>query len=134
VVMNRRHGSFLVLCLMASLNVANPAAQSTNSDVVTLAAPVFQADGSHHTPAQQRRASRDSLGNGAIVGALIGAAAFGAFGAVLCHSFQEEDGPSCVPDTFRFAAIGGAIGTGAGLAIDAARSRRGVTVRFVISF
>ena len=29
--------------------------------------------------------------------------------AALCHAYQEEGGASCVPDTLRFAAIGGAI-------------------------
>lgn len=85
-------------------------------------------------PSPQRVGSRDSLRNGAIIGAVIGAAAFGAFAATLCHAYQEKGGASCVPDTLRFAAIGGAIGTGAGLAIDAARSDRGVTVRLAISF
>ena len=59
---------------------------------------------------------------------------FGAFAAALCNTYQEEGGASCLPDTFRFAAIGGAIGAGAGLAIDAARSHRGVTVRIAIRF
>ena len=85
-------------------------------------------------PSQQRVGSRDSLRNGAIIGAVIGAAAFGTVAGILCHAYQEEGGPSCVPDTLRFAAIGGAIGTGAGLAIDAARTDRGVTVRLTISF
>jgi hypothetical protein len=82
----------------------------------------------------QHVGSRDSLRNGAIFGAVIGAVALGAIAATLCHAYREEGGASCVPDTLRFAAIGGAIGTGAGLAIDAARSQRGVTVRFAITF
>ena len=83
---------------------------------------------------QRRVKSRDSLMNGVIIGAVIGAVAFGAFTAALCHAYQEQGDPSCVPDTLRVAAIGGAIGTGAGLAIDAARSHRGVTVRLAIRF
>lgn len=86
------------------------------------------------TFAQQPVRSRDSLRNGTIIGTVIGAAAFGAFAAVLCNAYQEEGSGSCLPDTLRFAAIGGAIGAGAGLAIDAARSQSGVTVRFVIRF
>jgi hypothetical protein len=81
-----------------------------------------------------RVGSRDSLRNGAIIGAVIGAAASGTLAATLCRAFQEKGGASCVPDTLRFAAIGGAIGAGAGLAIDAARTDRGVTVRLAISF
>jgi hypothetical protein len=84
--------------------------------------------------AKQRTVSGDSLRNGAIIGTVIGAAAFGAFAAALCNAYQEEDDASCVPDTLRFGAIGGAIGAGAGLAIDAARDQRGVTVRFAVRF
>jgi len=87
-----------------------------------------------NAPPQQRAGSRDSLRNGAILGAVIGAVAFGASAAIVCKAYQEKGGASCVPDTLRFAAIGGAIGAGAGLAIDAARTDRGVTVRLAISF
>jgi hypothetical protein len=79
--------------------------------------------------------SRDPVKNGAIIGAVIGAVGFGVFAATLCHVYREEGGPSCMPDTLRFAAIGAAIGTGAGLAIDVARSRHpGVTVRVAVRF
>ena len=84
--------------------------------------------------AQQRTVARDSLRNGAIIGTVIGAAAFGAFAAALCNAYQAEGDPSCLPDTLRFGAMGGAIGAGAGLAIDAARNQRGVTLRFAIRF
>jgi hypothetical protein len=83
---------------------------------------------------QQSVRSRDSLRNGTIIGTVIGGAAFGAFAAALCNAYQEKGGASCLPDTLLFAAIGGAIGAGAALAIDAARSHRGVTVRFAIRF
>jgi hypothetical protein len=83
---------------------------------------------------QQSLGTHDSLNNGAIIGTVIGAAAFGAFAAALCHAYQEADGASCLRDTLRFAAIGGAIGAGAGLAIDATRSQRGVTVRLAVRF
>ncbi len=86
------------------------------------------------TIGQQPVGSRDPLSNGAIIGAVIGAVAFGAFAAAVCHAYQEEGGASCVPDTLGFAAIGAAIGTGTGLAIDAARSHRGITVRLAIRF
>ena len=88
----------------------------------------------HISAPPQRVGSRDSLKNGAIIGAVIGAVGFGALAGVLCHAYQEKDGPSCVPDVLRFTVIGGAIGAGAGLAIDAARSQRGVSVRVAIRF
>ena len=94
----------------------------------------FAANATNDTFGQQRLRSRDSLRNGAIIGTVIGVAAFGAFAATLCNAYQEEGGASCVPDTLRFAAIGGAIGAGTGLVIDATRSHRGVTVRFALRF
>jgi hypothetical protein len=84
-------------------------------------------------PPPQRAASRDSLRNGAVVGAVIGAAALGVFAGTLCHAYREKGGASCAPDAIRFAAIGGAIGLGAGIAIDVARSS-GPMVRLSIAF
>ena len=83
----------------------------------------------------QPGSSRDTLKNGAIIGAVVGAVALGTFGAFYCHLYQEEHGPSCRSDTLRAAAIGAAIGTGAGLALDAAFTRHpGVTIRIGIKF
>ena len=68
---------------------------------------------------------RDSLANGTLIGAAIGAAAAGVVGGVICKLFQEPSDPSCVGDAFRVAAVGAAIGAGAGVAIDAALTRQG---------
>ena len=84
-------------------------------------------------PPVQRPASRDSLRNGAMIGAAVGAAALGGLAATICHVHRESGGPSCVPDWLRFAAIGGAIGLGAGIAIDVALST-GPMARVTISF
>jgi hypothetical protein len=79
--------------------------------------------------------SRDTLKNGAIIGAVVGAVSVGALGALICNLYQEEGGPSCLSDTLRVAAIGAAIGGGAGVAVDAALSRNaGVTVRVGVTF
>jgi hypothetical protein len=80
-----------------------------------------------------RAASRDSLWNGAVIGAAVGAAALGGLAATICHVHREKGGPSCVPDALRFAAMGGAIGLGAGIAIDVARSS-GPMIRLSIAF
>lgn len=88
------------------------------------------------TPAAAQPAaggSRDSVRNGTLLGAVIGAAAAATTAAVLCRAYQEKGGPSCVPDTLRFAAVGGALGAGTGLVIDISR-HRGVTVRFGVRF
>ncbi len=83
----------------------------------------------------QRRSSRDTLENGAIIGAVVGAAGLGALAALICNAYQEEGGASCLRDTLRGAAIGAAIGIGAGVAVDAAFTRHaGVTVRIGVTF
>ena len=84
-------------------------------------------------PPPQRAASRDSLRNGAVIGAAVGAAVLGGLAATICHVHRERGGPSCVPDSLRFAAIGGAIGLGAGIAIDVALSSSPM-VRVTIAF
>jgi hypothetical protein len=81
--------------------------------------------------AAQGRPPRDSLKNGTIIGAVVGAVALGTFGAFLCNLEQEAGDPSCLPDVLRVAAVGAAIGAGAGLAVDAALSRHGGVTVFV---
>jgi hypothetical protein len=78
-------------------------------------------------------APRDSLRNGALIGAAVGAAVLGGLAATICHVHRERGGPSCVPDSLRFAAIGGAIGLGAGVVIDVALSS-GPMARVTIVF
>lgn len=121
---------------------------STNESQRAMAAPhglqsIFKFDGvpagirdSLHRPQPAQDAPRrDSLTNGLIIGAVVGAAAFGGFGAILCKAYQEPQGPSCVSDTLRFVAIGAAIGAGGGLAIDAALTRQsGVRVSIAVRF
>ena len=85
------------------------------------------------SPPPQRAASRDPLRNGAVIGAAVGAAVLGGLAATICHVHRESGGPSCVPDSLRFAAIGGAVGLGAGIAIDVALSC-GPMARVTIAF
>ncbi len=76
----------------------------------------------------------DSLTNGVLIGAAVGAIALGGFGAILCNALQEPGDPSCLGDTFRIAAVGAAIGAGAGLAVDAVLDRGGVRVSIGVRF
>ena len=87
-------------------------------------------------PARMPQGSaRDTLANGAVIGAAAGAAGAAAVAALICHVYQEKGGPSCWPDTLRGAAIGAAIGTVAGVTIDAAFTRKaGVALRVGVSF
>jgi hypothetical protein len=79
--------------------------------------------------------ARDSLANGAIAGAIVGAVGVGAFGAFICHLYRQRGGPGCLPDALRGAALGAAIGAGAGIAVDAALTRHaGVLVRVGLAF
>lgn len=83
----------------------------------------------------QRGRTRDSLRNGTVIKAVVGAAALGGLAAVVCKAYQEPRGPSCLKDTLRLGAVGAAIGAGAGLVVDAALSRRpGVSVSVGIRF
>ena len=61
----------------------------------------------------------DSIKDGAIIGAIIGAAALGGFGAWICYAMHEPSDPSCAPDVLKIAAIGAGIGAAGGAGIDA---------------
>jgi hypothetical protein len=65
----------------------------------------------------------DSIKNGAIIGALVGAAALGGFGAWICHALHEPSDPPCLPDVLKVAAIGAGIGAAGGAGIDAMLAR-----------
>ena len=87
------------------------------------------------TQPAQRGSSRDSLKNGAVIGAIAGAVGLGALGGLICHLYQAEGDASCWSDTLRVAAIGAAIGTGAGITVDAALTRHsGIAVRVGVTF
>lgn len=70
-----------------------------------------------HPPAPPRR--QDSLANGAIIGAVIGAAALGISGGVICHLLREPGDPPCWQGILRVSVIGGAMGGAAGAGVDA---------------
>ena len=86
------------------------------------------------SPALSKNGSGDSLTNGTLIGAIVGAVALGTVGAVICKAFQEPSDPSCVGDSLRVAAIGAGIGAGVGIAVDAARQSGGVRVRLSVKF
>ncbi len=81
----------------------------------------------------QPPSSRDSLKNGAINGAVIGALALGGLAAVICGATESRE--VCLDDTLVAAAIGAGIGVGAGVIVDAALIRdHGVRVSIGIGF
>ena len=69
---------------------------------------------------------RDSLVNGIVIGAVIGGAALGGFGALICNVLKEPGDPSCWGGVLAVGAIGAGIGAGAGAGIDALLARSGL--------
>lgn len=67
---------------------------------------------------------RDSLANGAIIGAIVGGVAMGAFGAWICVMTGEEGDPPCWRGILTISALGVGIGAAAGVGIDALAARR----------
>ena len=61
------------------------------------------------------RGDRDSVWNGALIGAIVGAAVFGGFVTFLCNALQEPSDPSCLGSSLMGIGVGaGALG-GAGI-------------------
>lgn len=65
------------------------------------------------------RDDRDSVRNGAIIGAIVGAAIFGGFVTLLCNALQEPSDPSCLGSSLMGIAIGAGGGALGGAGIDA---------------
>ena len=65
------------------------------------------------------REDRDSLKNGALIGAIVGGIALGGFVGWLCNMLQEPSDPSCLPPSLLYTGVGAGIGAAAGLGIDA---------------
>jgi hypothetical protein len=146
--MNRLMSLALILCVASSGRALGAQAEtptvSTHTAIPSAVAlrlvdvrwgPLAMEPSASVAQPAQRGSSRDPLKNGAIIGAIAGAAGSAAFAAVICQLYQEEGGRSCLPDTLRFAAIGTAIGIGAGVTIDASLTRQpGVAVRIGVTF
>ena len=71
-------------------------------------------------PARERR---DSVKNGAAIGAIIGGIALGGFVGWLCNALQEPSDPSCLPPSLLYTGVGAGIGAAAGAGIDALFAR-----------
>ena len=72
-----------------------------------------------HPPAPAQQPSRDSLKNGTIIGAVVGAIALAAPGAFICHMLREPGDPPCWKGVVTVGAIGAGVGAAAGAGIDA---------------
>ena len=68
-------------------------------------------------PAMRER--RDSVKNGALIGAVIGGIALGGFVGWLCNVLQEPSDPSCLGPSLLYTGVGAGIGAASGAGIDA---------------
>ena len=69
------------------------------------------------------RERRDSVRNGAVIGAVISAVALGGFVGWLCNMLQEPGDPSCLPPSLLYTGVGAGIGAAAGAGVDALFAR-----------
>lgn len=69
--------------------------------------------------ATQPQGQRDSLKNGAVIGAIIGTAVMGTGVGLLCKALQEPTDPSCWGSVGIGALYGAGIGVAAGVGLDA---------------
>ena len=69
--------------------------------------------------ATQTQGQRDSLKNGAVIGAMVGAAVMGTGVGLLCKALQEPTDPSCWGSVGIGALYGAGIGVAAGVGLDA---------------
>jgi hypothetical protein len=81
-----------------------------------------------------RTSGNDSLKNGSVFGAIVGAATAFAFGKSLCHAIREEGDPSCLRPALVLTAPGAAGGAAAGAGIDALLDGGRPVVRFTVRF
>ena len=65
------------------------------------------------------RSRRDSLKNGTVIGAVVGAAVMGGFVTFLCHALKEPGDPPCWHSSGLAIAIGAGAGALGGAGIDA---------------
>lgn len=129
-----------VSCLLACLVPASAFAQPFSPDpalgrlerAVRATAPAL-AEATAAGPRDWRQASgprRDSVKNGAIIGAVIGGVGLGIFMTYVCHALVDSDPPEC----WKVGLVGGVAGAGigglAGAGIDALfQTRRSVAFR-----
>lgn len=73
---------------------------------------------------------RDSLKNGAIIGAVIGGAAMAIFSTFLCNALHEEGNPPCWRGVLTVSALAAGAGAAAGAGIDALAARNSPSFDF----
>ena len=114
------------ICILAAFVVtAHPSpalAQSTPPAKLIISKSAF-ADALATPAMAQTTHRRDSLKNGAIIGAIAGAAVFGGYVTFLCNALQEPSDPSCLGSSLLGIGLGAGIGAAAGAGFDALAQR-----------
>lgn len=122
------------LCCIAVLTIAVssqpvlaqgrlPDAPSQKLIVSERAIAMALADSARGLTTSSQASSRDSIKNGAIVGAVLGAVAMGGFAGWLCHQLREPSDPPCWKSVAYAGALGAGAGAAAGAGVDALISR-----------
>ena len=125
----------MTLALAASLATAAP---QTNGSTRGTIAQYLERAAFHAAPLEARdrltqARPRDSLKNGAVIGAVVGGAAAGLMIGYLCHVFNDSDELRCWQPVLLWTALGAGGGALVGAGVDALFQRRIVfraTVRF----
>jgi len=89
------------------------------------------ANGLAAAAAAQSSRPRDSLRNGAVIGAVVGVVSAAVFGGYICHALAEEGDPPCWRSLGPILALGAGAGAAIGVGVDVlhARSARIVPIR-----
>jgi NhaP-type Na+/H+ or K+/H+ antiporter len=126
----------IIIAMLTTVIVPLPvAAEPLDERAATrLVIPPELLDESRLTTAAAARQSRDSVANGALIGAVIGGVALGLFGGIVCTALREEGNPPCWRGVLVIGAIGAGIGAAAGAGIDALRSPTQPAVRVRLRF
>ena len=106
---------FLALAPVAA-SAGQRVEQSESARLIVSSKAVADALAAEQPPTRERR---DSVKNGALIGAVVGGIALGGFVGWLCHMLQEPSDPSCLPPSLLYTGVGAGIGAAAGAGIDA---------------
>lgn len=117
---NMRTLAVLMLLAVATPSVAQEVVDHPRRLMISEAA---MAGGLVKEPPAPALQQRDSILNGTIIGAVIGAAVLGSIGTTFCVLLKEPGEPSCWRSFAQTGALGAVIGAGAGAGIDALRAR-----------
>jgi hypothetical protein len=117
-----RYATCMAIVVVLGLPLPISAQTNTPAPRLIISDRAIAAGLAAHPPAQNPP-SRDSLKNGAIIGAIAGAALFGGYVTFLCNVLREPSDPSCLGSSLVAVAIGVGGGAAAGAGIDALFSR-----------